>query len=141
MIDYYIILHRKTSLIIKIFIVIVLFIILFVVWGINTFYYQSFFHIHSTISNFNSFYYLEVLIPVKEVYQITNQNKIIVDSKEYNYQVYKVESDLVYQDGINYRKLYLKVFYLEEEYLMDGYQIDVKILKENKKIIDYMMKE
>ena len=138
MIDSYVILHRKTKFIIKVFIFNVLFITLLVIWSINTFSYQSFFHIHSKILYFNSFYYLEVLIPVKEVNQITSQNKIIIDSKEYHYQVYKVEPDSVYLNNENCQKIYLKIDDLEEKFLINGYQVDVKFLKEKKKIIDYL---
>lgn len=138
MIDSYVILHRKTKFIIKVFIFNVLFITLLVIWSINTFSYQSFFHIHSKILYSNSFYYLEVLIPVKEVNQITSQNKIIIDSKEYYYQVYKVEPESVYLNNENCQKIYLKIDNLEKEFLINGYQVDVKFLKEKKKIIDYL---
>lgn len=138
MIDSYIILNRKTTLIIKIFFINIFLIGIIVIWSINTFYYQTSFQGHSKILNFNSFYYLEVLIPVKEVNQITKQNQIVIDKKIYNYQVYKIDPDVVYENTINYQKVYLEVIDLEEEYQKNGYQIDVKILKEKKKIIDYL---
>ena len=138
MIDSYIILNRKTNFIIKVFIFNFFLILLFVIWSINTFSYQSFFHIHSQVLKINSFYYLEVLIPVKEVYQITKQNKIIINSKEYNYHIEKIDTNFITKNQENYNKIYLKVDNLEKEYLVNGYQIDIKILKETKKIIDYM---
>lgn len=138
MIDSYIILNRKTNFIIKTFIFNILIIGLFVIWGINTFYYQTSFLLHSKILNFNSFYYLKVLIPVKEVNKITNQNKIVIDGDVYNYQIYKIDSDIVYENQINYQKVYLEIINLKKEYLKNGYQVDVKILGEKKKIIDYL---
>lgn len=137
MIDSYIILNRKPNFIIKLFIFIVLFLATLVIWCINTFQYQSFFHIHSQILKINSFYYLEVLVPVKEVYLITNQNKIIIDSKEYNYQIYEIVPKVTYYQNNNYQKVYLEIENLEDTYLIDGYQIEVKLKKEKKKIIDY----
>ena len=130
MIDSYIILNRKTNFIIKTFIFNILIIGLFVIWGINTFYYQTSFLLHSKILNFNSFYYLKVLIPVKEVNKITNQNKIVIDGDVYNYQIYKIDSDIVYENQINYQKVYLEIINLKKEYLKNGYQVDVKILGE-----------
>ena len=138
MIDSYIILNRKTNFIIKVFIFNILIIGLFVIWGINTFYYQTSFLLHSKILNFNSYYFLEVLIPVKEVNEITKQNKIIIDGEFYDYQVYKINSDVLYENYTNYQKVYLEVIDLKEKYRKNGYQMDVKILGKKKKIIDYL---
>jgi hypothetical protein len=138
MIDSYIILHRKTSIVIKVFIFNIFLIGMFVIWGINTIEYQSYFQIHSKILKFNSYYYLEVLIPVKEVYKITNQNKITIDEKEYFYHTYEIDSNVIYENNQNYQKIYLEIISLEPEYLKNGYQVDVKIPKEKKKIINYL---
>lgn len=138
MIDSYIIMNRKSSIIIKAFLINIFLIGMIVIWGINTFYYRTSFQIHSIILNFNSFYYLEVLIPVKEVKQITNQNQIIIDGKKYYYQVYNVDSNVVYENGDNYQKVYLEVNNLDEMYQKNGYQVDVELLGKKKKIIDYL---
>lgn len=134
----YIIMNRKPSIVINAFLLNILILIMFVIWGINTFYYQPFIQIHSKLINLNSFYYMKVLVPVKEVNQITNQNQIIIDSKKYNYQIYKIDNNCQYKDGTNYQMVYLKVLNLDKLYLIDGYEVDGKILKEKSKIIDYL---
>lgn len=138
MIDSYIILHRKTSIIIKIFIFNLFLIGIFVIFGINNLEYQTSFQLHSKILNFNSYYLLELLVPVKEVNLITNQNKIVIDAREYQYFVYTVDSNIVYENDENCQKVYLKIVDLDEEYLKNGYQMTVKFFKEKKKIIDYL---
>ena len=137
MINSYIILNRKTSFITKLFIIIIILLSLFIIWGINTFYYQKYLKLHSKILYFNPNYYMEVLVPVKEVNQIMKQNKIIINDKEYNYKVYEVISNVEYIDNINYIRIVLEIYNLDEIYLVNGYQTDIKILKEKKKIIDY----
>lgn len=141
MINSYIILNRKTSLIIKSFIFNTLILIIIVIWGINTFYYQTFIQLHSKILYFDSYYFMEVLVPVKEVNQITEQNQIIIDSKQYNYKFYKIDPNAIYVDNINYQKVYLKILNLDDIYLINGYETNVKILKDKKKIIDYLKNE
>lgn len=138
MIDSYIIMNRNISLIIKFFLINVFLIGTIVIWGINTFYYQTSFQFHSKILNFNSYYYLEVLIPVKEVNQITKQTQILINEKKYNYHIHKIIPDVIYKKPNNYQKLYLEIENLEEKYLKNGYHIDVKFLGESKKIIDYL---
>lgn len=137
MIDSYVIINRKTPLIIKMFIINFIILLLLVIWGINTLLLHSYIQIHSKFLNFESFYYLEVLIPVKEVNQITLQNQIIIDSKKYNYKIYKIDSNVTYKNNQNYQKVYLEILNIDKSYLINGYELDVKILKEKKKIIDY----
>lgn len=137
MIDSYIIINRKPSLIIKLFIYNILFLTLLVIWCINTFYYHSFFQVHSQILRINSLYCLEVLIPVEGVNIITSKSKIEIASKIYNYQVYKIDPNAFYDGNKNYQKLYLKIDDLEDFYKINGYQMEVKIEKTSKKIIDY----
>lgn len=138
MINSYIILNRKTSFIIKSFLINILILITFVIWGINTIYYQSFIKLHSKLLYFESNYYLEVLVPVKEVKQITKQNQININSVKYNYEIYKIDNNVEYKNNINYQYVYLKILNLDKEYLVNGYEMDIKILKEKKKIIDYL---
>ena len=139
MINHYLILNRKPSFIIKTFILVISFIIIAVIWGVNTFYYQNFIILHSRIKYFdNSYYFIEVLVPIKEVKQITNQNQIAINNKTYNYLIYKIDNNITYIDDENYQYVYLKVINLDDSYLINGYETDVKILKERKKIIDYL---
>lgn len=139
MIDGYIIMNRKTNLIIKMFVLNISIMIILVIWGINTFYYQSYFHIHSKLVNFNSYYLLEVLIPEEEVSQIIKENVLLIGDKVYNYSVYKVSDSIIYQNNINYIKLYLDVYCLEKKYKINSYRLDIKIPKEKKKIINYFI--
>ena len=139
MINHYLILNRKPSFIIKTFILVISFIIIAVIWGVNTFYYQNFIILHSRIKYFdNSYYFIEVLVPIKEVKQITKQNQIAINNKTYNYLIYKIDNNVTYINDENYQYVYLNVINLDDAYLINGYEIDVKILKERKKIIDYL---
>ena len=136
MIDSYIILNRKPSIVIKFFLLQVFFLTVLVIFGINTYTYQDYFQIHSVFVYQDSYYFLEVLIPTKEVNKITNQNKLWINAKEYQYQVSEVTNQVIYQNDENYVKLYLKVFNVEEEYLKNGYHVKVKFYKKTRKIID-----
>ena len=139
MIDSYIILNRKVSLVIKSFVFNIGLIITLIIWGINTLEYQTFFHIHCKVLNFNSYYFLEVLIKEEEVNKIINQNLLLIDNKEYNYKVIKVEPEIIYKDNTNYQKIILEVPNIDNNYKKNNYHLDIKIKKENKKIIKYLI--
>ena len=138
MINSYIILKRKTSIIIKFFIINIILLIGFIIWGINTFYYQTFNQLHSKILYINTFYYMEVLVPVKEVKQIMNHHQLIINSKKYNYEIYKIDTNAIYINKKNYQKVYLEILNLDKTYQINSYELDIKILKEKKKIINHL---
>ena len=127
MIDTYIILNRKPNLIMQVFILNIFLLTGFVIWCINTLPYQFYFQIHSQIFNKNSYYYLKVLIPAKEVNEITKQNTLWINNKKYNYKIIKESNNITYKHEKNYLTLYLKIENLEEEYKKNGYHINIKI--------------
>ena len=137
MIDSYIIINRKPKFIIKIFLFITILIILLVIWAINTLYINSFINVQSHIINSNSYFLLKVLVPQKEVKKITS-NKLILNNKLYNYTIYRTEDKITYKNNINYLTLYLIIHNLEEEYKINGYHTEVKIIKKKEKIINYL---
>ena len=139
MIDSYIIMNRKTKLITNMFIFNICIIMILIIWGINTLEYQSYFHIHSKILSFNSYYLLEVLVPAKEVNQVIKENELLIGKKTYNYTIYKIDNTITYQKDINYQKIYLEVSNLEDNYKVNNFRIDIKIPAYKKKIIEYFI--
>ena len=131
-------LHRKPRVLMKVFIFNIFLLTGLVIWGINTFMYQNYFQVHSQVLNLNSYYFLEVLIPVKEVNTVTYQNKLWINKKEYHYRVIDQGNNITYLDGDNYLTLYLAVDDLEKMYQINGYHIDIRIAKEKETIFQIL---
>ena len=138
MIDKYIILNRKPKMIINLFFINIFLLTGFVIWGINTFTYTNYFLFHSQFLSQNSYYFLEVLVPVKEVKQIMNQNTLWINETNYSYRFLKKDDKVVYQDGGNYINVYLEIFDIDNEYLIDGYHLEVKFCLRSDKIINLL---
>lgn len=138
MLETYILLNRKCRPLVKIFLFNALVLLLFIIYGINTYYYQTSIQLHSKILLKDSLFYLEVLIPEKEVSTIIENKKLKISNQEYYYKVIKIEDNITYKDNINYQKGYLEIENLERKYQKNGYHLIVQFLKEKKKIIDYL---
>ena len=138
MIDKYIILNRKPKIITNLFLVNFFLLTGFIIWGINTFTYQNYPLFHSQIKTQNSYYILEVLVPVKEVNEIINQNTLLINKTNYNYKYIKQSRKVIYQNNTNYIKIYLEVYNLEKKYLIEGYHLDIKICLKSEKIINIL---
>lgn len=130
MIDKYIILNKKMNIVMRVFIYNIILLTGLIIWCINTIPYQKYFLIHSQISSLNSYYCIEVLIPVKEVNRVISKNTLWINRKKYTYKVLKKDEKIIYKNKTNYLKLYLEVNNLEKEYLIDGYHIDVMFKEE-----------
>lgn len=139
MIDGYIIMNRKSNLIIKVFIFNICIVIILVIWGINTFEYQKKLKFHSRISNFNSYYLLEVLVPIKEVSQVIKENKLLIDDISYDYEINDIDEVLIVEKNVNYQKIYLLVNDLDNTYKINNLILDIKIPVSKKKIIKYFI--
>ena len=137
----YVILNRKPSLIIKIFIFNIIILVSLIIWGINTLYYQTYLTFLSKVVNYNDKYVLEILTPISKVTQIKNQNKIIIDKNTYNYQIYEIDNNVVFINNTNHQKIYLEIPNLCTKYLINGYKMDVKFPGKKQKIINYLKNE
>lgn len=133
MIDAYIIQNRKPKLISKIFISNILILILLVIYVINNFTYTFYLSITSNMKYVNNEFLLEISIPINEIDTIAKNHEITINNKQYMYQIKNIEDN-----NKEYQNIYLKIYNLEEYYLIDNYSLDVKILKEKKKIIKYL---
>lgn len=137
MIDTYYILNKKCNFFIYIFILNVIILIMYIIYGMNTYTYQNYIQLHSEIIIKNSLFYLEVLIPEKEVSNITTNEKIIIEKKEYQYKVIEQDNKITYLNNINYQKCYLEIINLEKSYQKEGYHLLIKIPQKKKKIMEY----
>ena len=79
---------------------------------------------------------LKLLVNINDIKYISNQNKIKINNQIYDYYISKISEELLVDDSfINYKYVYLKVHNLNN---IDNYVYEVKIEKENKKIIEYL---
>ncbi len=84
---------------------------------------------------------IHLLVPVKlnDVKYYTNNNYLLIEEKEYPYHIHKIDSSLsIDETGENYQLLKLVVD-LPEQYQINNYLVTIKIPKEKRKIINYLL--
>ena len=79
---------------------------------------------------------LELLVSIDDIKYLTKQNNLMINNKQYSYQLISI-SDELYVDELynNYKYLYLDIKNLNN---INNYVYELKIKKENKKIIEYL---
>lgn len=138
MIDTYILLNRKTKLISKLFIYNILILIILMIYILSKFEYTSYFYSNSQITFMDNYFLLKINTSLEDIQTISKSNSIIINNKEYMYQIYKIENDVMYENNNQYQVIYLKILNLEEYYWIENYSLNIKIEKERKVLIDYL---
>ena len=86
---------------------------------------------------YNNNYLLEIPCEYNKIEYIINNDTISINNKIYNYNIINVDNNVyVTQENINYLLVYLSYNEIPK---INNLVLEVKILKENKKIIYYIL--
>lgn len=132
MIETYILLNRQPKIISKLFLFNIFILITLIIYASFTFRYTSYFYSTSKITFKNNIYLLKITTSINNLDVVAKNKNIIINNKEYMYEIYEIESTDKDQE------IYLKVFNLEEYYLIDNYSVNIKIERNSKVLIDYL---
>lgn len=115
----------KLSFMIKIIILVFIYIIF-------TYKYQTYYLIQGRIVNNE----LELLVPVSEMKYIQDNNRLMIEGKEYRYQLVAIDHDLyINSEYKNCQYIYLKIDNIVN---IDNYIYEIKIPKEYKVLAKYL---
>ena len=79
---------------------------------------------------------LELLVNIDDIKYISNQNKLKIDNHIYKYNIKSISENLYVDEYLNnYKYIYLEIPNLSN---INNYVYEVKLQKENKKIIEYI---
>ena len=112
--------------------------ILFSAYTLSNYNYKTFYYTYGIINNIDDKYYLVVLNDINDNSYLINNNHLFIDDNKYLYQIYKIEEELKIEENLNYQIFYLDIN-LEQKYLKNNLIVNIKILKEDKPIIKYLL--
>ena len=112
--------------------------ILFSAYTLSNYNYKTFYYTYGIINNIDDKYYLVVLNDINDNSYLINNNHLFIDDNKYLYQISKIEEELKIEENLNYQIFYLDIN-LEQKYLKNNLIVNIKILKEDKPIIKYLL--
>lgn len=83
-------------------------------------------------------YYIRLVLEEKDVKYLIDNSYIVIDNKEMFYKIAEIDEELYNKDNKNYKIIYLKAK-LDKEYKINNLNLKIKINKETKKIINYII--
>lgn len=111
---------------------ILLIILLIFIYVSFTYTYQTYYITKGTMIDDN----IKLLVEIQDIKYIINNNKVKIDNNLYNYKIKEISEELYVDELLNnYKYIYIKVDNLSN---IDNYVYELKLKKENKKIIKYL---
>lgn len=139
-IDSEIILTRKVKYIVYVYIMIIIIIVLSLIIVFMLFNYKTYYKLHGIVINNNDHYYIKIYVPLEDIKYITNNNIVIIDNKKYNYKIEEIDKEYFTDNILTYQVITINLE-IPNKYKFDNLTLDLKFLKENKKIIDYLLRK
>ena len=138
-IDSEIILQRKIGPLIYVYIMIVIVIMLSLIMLFILYSYKTYITLKGVVISEDNHYYIRVYVPIESLNTIAGNNIVKIDSIEYNYKIISIDSEYFTDTMNTYQIIKIKV-YLKDEYMINNLTLELNFLKENQRIIDYILK-
>lgn len=138
-IDGEIILERKIGPIVYVYIMIIIVIMLSLIMLFILCYYKTYYNVRGVVIEESSHYYIRIYVPIEYLKYITDNDIVKIDDVKYKYKIISIDSEYFTDNMTTYQIVRIEVN-MKDKYRFNNLTLDLKFLKENKRIIDYIIK-
>ena len=138
-IDSEIILQRKIGPIVYVYIMIIIVITLSLIICCILCHYKTYYTVKGIVVEENSHYYIRCYVPLDHLKYITENNIVKINKEEYKYNIVIIDGEYFTDNITTYQVIKIEVN-LKDKYKFNNLTLDLQFLKENKRIIDYILK-
>lgn len=138
-IDGEIILERKIGPIVYVYIMIIIVIMLSLIMLFILCYYKTYYNVRGVVIEESSHYYIRIYVPIEYLKYITDNDIVKIDDVKYKYKIISIDSEYFTDNMTTYQIVRIEVN-MKDKYRFNNLTLDLKLLKENKRIIDYIIK-
>ena len=137
-IDNEIILQRKIGSLVYIYVMIIIVLMLSLIILCFLFNYKIYYKTRGIVEYIEDNYY-RIYIPIEDVIYITNNNVVRINKIDYDYSVFSIDNEYFTDNNKTYQIIKIKCD-LDKKYKFNNLTIDLYFLRDNKRIIDYILK-
>ena len=138
-IDSQIILGRKIGLLFYLYIMNIVIFALSLIIFLTLFHYKIYYKVKGIVELLDDKYYIRIYVPLDSVDYIFNNNFVRINKKNYSYQVVSNGVEYITDNKFTYQVILIKVN-LPSKYKYNNLCLDLQFLKENKRVIDYIIR-
>lgn len=138
-IDNEIILGRKVTPLVYVYIMIIIVFMLSLIILCFLFHYKIYYKTRGVVEYIEDNYYIRIYIPIENIVYITDNNIVRINKKDYVYSIFSVDNEYFTDNNKTYQIVKIKCD-LDKKYQFNNLTIDLDFLRENRRIIDYILK-
>ena len=101
--------------------------------------YKTYSFVRGVVIDEESHYYIRIYMDIESVKYITDNDIVKINNKEYKYNIISDDSEY-FTDNVNTYQIVKIEVDLDDKYKYNNLTLDLKFLKEDKRIIDYVLK-
>jgi len=138
-IDSQIILGRKIEPIVYVYIMIIIVITLSLIIFLTLFHYKTYYKVKGLVEKDEEDYYIRVYIPLDDVNYILDSDIVRINRKENKYKIIMIDSEYLSDNYNTYQSILIKIE-LPSKYKFNNLSLNLQFLKEDKRVIDYIIR-
>ena len=139
-IDSEIILQRKVGPLIYVYIMIIIVIMLSLIIVFIILHYKTYYNVKGIVTSDENHYYIKIYVPLDNIKYLINNNIIKINNKDYEYKIISLDSEYFTDNTITYQVVMIEAN-IPSAYKFNNLNLELKFLKEDKRIIDYILKK
>ena len=134
-----IIFSRKIEPLIYVYIMMIIVIALSLIMFMTLFHYKIYYKVKGIVQFDDEKYYIRLYIPLDKISYLTSNDVVMIDKKEYSYKILSIDEDF-FTDNVNtYQIVYIEIN-IPSKYKFNNWSLDLHFLKEDKRVIDYIIR-
>lgn len=134
-----IIMGRKIEPLIYAYIMIIIVVALSLIMLMTIFRYKIYYKIKGMVQLENDKYYIRIYVPLEDINYLVSNNTVVIDKIEYNYEIISINENF-FTDNINTYQIINIMVNIPTKYKFNNLSLNLQFLKENKRIIDYIIR-
>ena len=138
-IDSRIIINRNIKSIIYVYIMIIIVIVLSLIIFLLLFHYKTYYKVNGIVSSSDNKYYLKVYVPRNYIGYFNNGSILYIDNVSYKYSIISTDEDY-YTNAIDTYIIVDIGLELSDNYKYVNLVLELKLLKDDKRVFDYLFK-
>lgn len=138
-IDSEIILGRKIEPLVYVYIMIIIVITLSLIIFLTLFHYKTYYKIKGVVEERDENFYIRVYIPLDDTNYLLDNSIVRINRKEYKYKIIMIDSEYLSDNYNTYQAILLKID-MPSKYKFNNLNLDLQFLKEDKRVIDYIIR-
>lgn len=139
-IDSEIILKRKVTPIVYVYVMIIIIIVLSLIMLLILYHYKTYYTISGVVIEEDDTFYIQSYVPIDNAKYLLDNNELEINNVYYKYRIKKIDNDYFVSDNKVCQIINIDIN-IPANYRYNNLTLSLKVLKEDKRVIDYILKK